>query len=111
VVTEPRRAFDRGFDAQATRLAGGVIAGVDPDGPAYAAGLRNGQRLVRREAGTIGDASAPISYRIADGEEEKVITYLPVGRSEHQVQRIVLNLDGEEQAEACKARLGGEDPE
>ena len=109
VVTETRRVFDRGFDAQATRVADQVIAGVDPAGPAYAAGMRNGQRLVRREAGTIGDATVPISYRIADGGEEKVITYLPVGKTEHQVQQLVLAAQGEEQAKACKARLGGED--
>ena len=109
VVAETRRAFDRGFDAQATRLGGGVIAGVDAEGPAYAAGMRDGQRLVRREAGTIGDAAIPITYRVADGEDEKVITYLPAGRSEHPVQRVVLAADGEDDVKACKARLGGED--
>jgi predicted metalloprotease with PDZ domain len=108
VVTEPRRAFDRGFDAQATRVADSVVAGVDPAGPAYAAGLRNGQRLVRREAGTIGDASVTLSYRVAEGAEEKVISYLPVGNSEHQVQRLVLGPLEEEQAQACSARFGGE---
>jgi predicted metalloprotease with PDZ domain len=110
VVSEPRRAFDRGFDAQATRVADGLIAGVDPSGPAYAAGMRNGQKLVRREAGTIGDATVPLAYRIAEGAEERVIRYLPVGRTEHQVQRLVLAASGDEQASACKARLGGKDP-
>jgi predicted metalloprotease with PDZ domain len=110
VVAEPRRAFERGFDAQATRVADGVIAGVDPAGPAHAAGMRNGQRLVRREAGTIGDASVPLSYRISNGGEEKVISYLPVGRTEHQVQRLVLVASGDDHAAACKARLGGKDP-
>jgi predicted metalloprotease with PDZ domain len=109
VVAETRRAFDRGYDAEATRVAKGVIAGVDPVGPAYAAGMRDGQRLVRREGGTIGDASVQMSYRVSDGGAEKVITYLPVGRSEHQVQRLVLAAEGPEQAAACKTRLGGED--
>jgi predicted metalloprotease with PDZ domain len=109
VVAETRRAFDRGFDAQATRVADSVIASVDPAGPAYAAGMRNGQRLVRREAGTIGDASVTLSYRVTEGREEKVISYLPGGKAEHQVQRLVLSASGEEQAQACKARFGGED--
>jgi predicted metalloprotease with PDZ domain len=107
VVTEPRRAFDRGYDAQATRVADGVIAGVDPAGAAHAAGLRNGQRLIRREAGTIGDAGIPLSYRVSEGGAEKVVTYLPVGRSEHQVQRVLLTAQGEEQLQACRKRLGG----
>ena len=107
VVTERRHAFDRGYDAQATRVADGVIAGVDPAGAAYLAGLRDGMRLIRREAGTIGDSSAPLSYRVADGAEEKVISYLPVGRTEHEVQRIVLAPGSEEQSRACAARLGG----
>jgi predicted metalloprotease with PDZ domain len=107
VVTEPRRAFDRGFDAQATRVADSVIAGVDIAGPAYAAGMRNGQRLLRREAGTIGDASATLSYRISEEGQEKVISYLPVGRTEHQVQRLVLSAESPEQVQACTARFGG----
>ena len=107
VVTEPRRAFERGFDADASRSANGVIAGVDPAGAAYAAGMRNGQRLVRREAGTIGDASVTLSYRVAEAGQEKVISYLPVGKTEHQVQRIVLTAQSEDQVQACKARFGG----
>ena len=109
VVSESRRAFDRGFDAQATRVADGVIAGVDPAGPAHAAGMRNGQRLVRRESGTIGDAGIPLSYRVKDRGEEKVIAYLPTGKTEHQVQRLVLSAGGDEQVQACKRRFGGED--
>jgi predicted metalloprotease with PDZ domain len=108
VVTERRRSFDRGYDAQATRVAGGIIAGVDPQGPAFAAGLRDGMRLIRRESGTVGDAGIPLAYRVADGAEEKVISYLPAGRTEHEVQKIVLSTAGEEQEQACKARLGGE---
>ena len=50
IVTERRRAFTRGYDADATRRGAGVIAGVDRDGPAYAAGMRDGMQLVRRES-------------------------------------------------------------
>jgi len=39
--------FDLGFDLSAPTAAGN-ITGVEPDGPAFQAGLRNGQRLSRR---------------------------------------------------------------
>jgi predicted metalloprotease with PDZ domain len=107
VTSEKRRAFDRGYDAQATRLAEGVITGVDPQGAAYAAGLRNGMKLIRRESGTVGDATVPLAYRVEDGGVEKLISFLPVGRTEHDVQQIVLNAGAEEETLACKARLGG----
>jgi predicted metalloprotease with PDZ domain len=107
LVAERRREFDRGYDAAATRLAGGVIAGVAPDGSAYAAGLRDGMRLVRREAGKIGDSSVELAYRVADGTVEKVVRYLPVGREEFEVQRLEIDAAGPEQESRCRTRLGG----
>lgn len=107
-LTEPRRAFDRGFDAEATRLAGGIIAGVVPGNPAWAAGMRNGMRLVRREEGRIGDATVPIAYRVADEKgEERVIRYLPAGAAEHEVQRVELTVATPEDESRCRVRLGG----
>jgi predicted metalloprotease with PDZ domain len=106
LVTERRKEFHRGYDAEATRLAGGVIAGVAPDGPAYAAGMRDGMRLVRRESGTIGDSAVEIAYRVADGEVERVISYRPEGKGEHDVQRVALTAGPEREAR-CRARLGG----
>jgi predicted metalloprotease with PDZ domain len=107
LVAERRRQFDRGYDAAATRLAGGVIAGVAPDGSAHAAGMRDGMRLVRREAGKIGDSSVELAYRVADGTGEKVIRYLPVGKEEFEVQRLEINATGPEQEALCRTRLGG----
>jgi hypothetical protein len=69
--------------------------------------LRNGMGLVRRESGTVGDASVPLSYRVSDKGEEKVITYLPTGRAEHAVQRFVLAAPDSAGVQACTARLGG----
>ena len=107
LVAERRRQFDRGYDAAATRLADGIIAGVAPDGPAHAAGMRDGMRLVRREAGKIGDSTVELAYRVTDDSGEKVISYLPVGKEEFAVQRLEITASGPEQEARCKARLGG----
>lgn len=106
VETITRRAFSYGFDPRATRIAEGIIAGVDPAGPAHAAGLRDGMTLVLRETGVIGDSSQTLSYRVKDGGAEKIIAYLPEGQAVHQVQRIALAEDSGN-AKACKVRLGG----
>jgi predicted metalloprotease with PDZ domain len=107
VVTERRKAFTRGYDADATRRAAGVIAGVDRDGPAYAAGLRDGMQLVRREAGKIGDASVELAYRVTQGGVERVIRYMPEGKAEFDVQRVELTASGAEAEAVCRTRLGG----
>ena len=91
-ITQP--AFDRGFDLEATQAAALVLTGVDPAGPAYAAGLRDGMRIIRREAGTPGDATVEYAYRVDDGGTERVIRYLPAGRDTITFQRVVLGPDG-----------------
>ncbi|HEY5720828.1 MAG TPA: hypothetical protein VIT45_00760 [Allosphingosinicella sp.] len=107
IVTEPRRAFHRGYDSQATRLAGGIIAGVVPDGPAWKAGMRDGMRLVRFESGKIGDSTVEVTFRVADENGERLIRYLPVTKDEFEVQRIVPTVESEEAAEACAKMLAG----
>ncbi len=109
VLTEKRRDFHRGYDADATLAAGGIIAGVVPDGPAYAAGMRDGMRLLGRDSGKIGDSSVEIAYRVADESGERVIRYLPEGKAEVEVQRIELTLADDAQEARCKARLAGTD--
>jgi predicted metalloprotease with PDZ domain len=86
-VTQPE--FHRGFDVDATQRAGGILTGVDPESPAYAAGMRDGMRLIRREAGTIGDSSVEIVYRVQDGDAERVIRYLPQGKTQITLQRVL----------------------
>jgi predicted metalloprotease with PDZ domain len=107
IVSERRKSFDRGFDAEATRIAEGEIAGVDPAGPAYAAGMRDGMIMVERVSGTIGDSSLEIAYRVLDEQGVHLIRYLPAGKTEHEIQHMVLTTDGPEQEAACRARLGG----
>lgn len=108
VVTREVAVFHRGFDIEATQAANGVITGVDPDLPAYAAGLRNGMVLVRRDAGVIGDSERQITYVVRDGETERTISYMPRGRGSYVLQRFELEtpLEGERYAQ-CRAVLGG----
>jgi predicted metalloprotease with PDZ domain len=107
LVTERRRGYDRGSAAAATREAGGLITGVAPDGPAYAAGMRDGMRLIRRESGKVGDSTVELAYRVSDENGERLIRYRPEGKSEFEVQRLELTADGPEREALCRARLGG----
>lgn len=107
LVADRRRQFDRGYDAAATRLADGIIAGVDPDGPAYSAGMRDGMRLIRREEGKIGDSTVELAYRVSDESGERILRYLPLGKEEFEVQRLEITAAGPEQESRCRARLGG----
>jgi predicted metalloprotease with PDZ domain len=86
-VTQP--TFDRGFDARATAEAGSVVTGVDSTSPAYAAGMRNGMRLLRRLPGEFGNAVVEIAYVVMEGDGERVIRYLPAGSGQITFQRIV----------------------
>jgi predicted metalloprotease with PDZ domain len=100
--------FDRGFDPTATSAQGGVVNGVDPQGPAYAAGLRNGMRIVRREAGRTGDSAVDLVYRVEDGGVQKVIRYRPEGRVRITYQEIQLATDMNADKRArCVRVMGG----
>lgn len=108
VVTESLPAFSRGFDAEATAKANHVIAGVDPDGPAYAAGLRNGMTLVKRVSPPVNDARLPISYEVSDNGVTRTITWLPAGKERFDVQQLHLTpgLSGEAE-QKCVAEIAG----
>ncbi|HEX6037736.1 hypothetical protein [Longimicrobium sp.] len=105
VETATQPDFSRGFDAGATTAAGNVVTGVDPAGPAYAAGMRDGMRLLRREAGQPGDGSVELAYRVDDGGTERVIRYLPAGRGTVEFQRVVLT--PEATSARCVALMSG----
>lgn len=72
--------FDLGYDRVATGKSGGVFAGVQPDSPAYAAGLRNGMVRLAKLSGTMGVSRTAWSVRVRDGTNERVITYYPTGQ-------------------------------
>jgi len=108
VVTHEQPAFERGFDVAATSAGDGVVAGVDPEGPAYAAGLRNGMRILQREGGDNADSSVLLAYRVLDAGQEKLISYKPQGRARLQLQEIVLTpgMTAQQRSE-CARKMSG----
>ena len=101
-------AFHRGFDIEATQANNNVIAGVDPALPAYAAGIRNGMTLIRRDGGEIGDSEQEIAYVLSDGEIERTFRYMPRGHGSFTLQQLEIdaNLEGDALAQ-CVRVLGG----
>lgn len=97
--------FTRGFDPERTAAAGNVITGIDPNGPAYKAGLRDGMKIIRRESGKPGDSRVELVYRIDDNGTERVFRYKPEGKKRVTLQEFQLaaNLN----REACTKRLAG----
>lgn len=101
-------AFDRGFDGT-TSAETGVITGVDPAGPAYAAGLRDGMKRLGREGGAEGDSRVEIGYRVAGADGvERLIRYRPEGRTKIEVQQVTLtrNLSATERTACVRAMSG-----
>ena len=108
-LTEKRvPVFDRGFDGAKSGQTG-IISGVDPAGPAYAAGLRDGMTRLSREGGREGDSRVEIGYRVAGADGvARLMKYLPAGKASFDLQAVsvIPGLSGEQRA-ACVADLGG----
>jgi predicted metalloprotease with PDZ domain len=85
------RAFHRGFDIEATQASNNVITGVDATHPAYAAGMRDGMVLIRRDGGEIGNAELEITYVVRDGDTERRLSYMPRDSETFTEQRLVLS--------------------
>ncbi|MFT3728295.1 MAG: hypothetical protein QM759_10780 [Terricaulis sp.] len=108
VTTREVPDFSRGFNITATTANNNVISGVDPTSPAYAAGLRNGMVLIRRDAGSIGDSQHELAYVVRDGQTERTIRYMPHGHGHITLQQLVLDdeLVGNKLAQ-CKRTISG----
>jgi predicted metalloprotease with PDZ domain len=108
IETRDARNFHRGFDIEATTANNNVIGGVVRGGPAYAAGMRDGMVLVRREAGEIGNADLEIAYVVRDGDSERTFRYMPRGEGSFTLQRLAIDegLSGGA-LERCIAVLAG----
>jgi predicted metalloprotease with PDZ domain len=100
--------FARGFDSDKTAAAGNVVTGTDPEGPAHAAGMRDGMRLLKRESGRPGDSRIDLAYLVDDHGTVRTIRYKPEGKKRATLQELQLTpgLDGAARA-ACVARIGG----
>lgn len=79
LVTLPMAPFVLGFDFGASREAG-VVTGLDPDGPAAAAGLREGQKLAGFSIHW-DDAGQPVVLFVEEDGEERRVEYLPAGET------------------------------
>ncbi len=90
VVTEQAPSYERGYDAEKSADAG-FFVGVDPESNAYKAGLRDGMKRLARLGGNPSDSSVPVSFRVRDPEgTERVITWLPQGKTSYSRQRLVI---------------------
>jgi predicted metalloprotease with PDZ domain len=99
--------FDRGWDVAKTSSTG-VVTGLDPEHPAYAAGLRDGMKILKREGGAPGDSRVAYVLRVKDGEVERVIRFQPEGKSKMPLRtaRLAGGLDRAGR-ERCRKAVGG----
>lgn len=104
IVTEQRPSFSRGFDAEATAAAGNIVSGVDPRLPAYAAGLRDGMKILERTEGETDNANVAYGLRVEDNGLKRIIRYLPQGLSRVGVQEMKIKQTNDRQ---CRQTLSG----
>lgn len=87
--TRSTPAFDRGWNVSATEAAGNVVVGLRRSSPAYAAGLRDGMRLVERISGGQDDATVDYVIRVQDGSTDRIVKFTPKSDRNVIVQQIV----------------------
>jgi predicted metalloprotease with PDZ domain len=107
VETSEVAEFDRGFKGARTLENHGVVTGVDPDGPAHAAGLRDGMRILNLDLRGTRDSRVPLTYRVLIGSEVREITYSPTGKRRVSLQQLKLRPLDDGGRNACAGRLGG----
>ncbi len=105
IETVVDRAFDAGFNAEAS-LATKRITGVDADGPAFVAGLRDGQKLLTINIARRTDIPASVGIEESDGRDRRVIEYLPLGKPVSRQRAAVRDGLETPQRDACLAALG-----
>ena len=108
LITADLPVFERGWNSDATAKAGNVLVGVDPSSKAYAVGLRDGMKVLRRLAGEPGNSEVDYVLEMQDGANKRSFTFRPAGRSSLRTQQIVLNnARFAAEPEKCRAALAG----
>ncbi len=106
VIDEDVANFDPGYDRDASAAAE-VLRGVDPNGNAWRAGLRDDMTRLAVLGGAPGDSSVPLSFRVRDAAgSERTITWLPQGKDHYNRQHVVLPEDlTPAQMKSCEAAV------
>jgi predicted metalloprotease with PDZ domain len=104
IVTEQRPSFSPGFNTELTANAGNVATAVDRLLPAYAAGLRDGMKILARTEGEPDNALVPYALLVEDNGKHRTIRYLPQGHKQVTVQQIHIT---NAQTPDCRRTLGG----
>ncbi|WJI15973.1 hypothetical protein MWN52_01285 [Pseudoxanthomonas winnipegensis] len=108
VVSVDTPVFDRGWDTEATTRQGDVVTGLDPASKAYAAGLRNGMKLLSQSGGNPADPQVEITLVAQDASGQHRLRFRPLGRETVKLQRIELNAARfSARPEACRQDLAG----
>lgn len=89
IETQKIPVFDAGFDLDEL-FKSKRIARVKPAGPAYAAGLRDGQQLAGGVSVYFGNTEKEIELKVKTSEGDKVLKYLPVAAEPALIPQYVL---------------------
>lgn len=107
VSTVTRPVFDLGFDPAATR-AKGVFTTVDPEGPAYRAGVREGMKRLSVSGGDPKDSRAEVSSRVLyPNGTEGVIRFRPEGKRSISFQEVELSGGAMADPASCITTMSG----
>lgn len=87
--TVPVHSFDLGFDANAF-FGENTIQRIIAQSAAYAAGLRDGQKVIARSQVKMGDADTPIQVTVRDANGERDLKFIPQSTSAVEVPEFVL---------------------
>jgi len=101
VTTVEIPTYDRGFDMEASVKAGMTAAGVREGGPAHAAGLRNGMRLVEVIGGKRDDSTQEAVWIVEANDQRQTLRWLPAGQGRLTVQQLVRVAGSPSDAAAC----------
>jgi len=108
VVTSDVPVFERGWDPDKTAAAGNILTGVDPASNAYAAGLRNGMKILRRIAGEPGNSAIDYVVEVDDQGIKRSFTFRPAARKTLPTQQIFLDAARfAVEPDKCRAALAG----